>query len=104
MVGTGGMLHLTVGSGKSGAGGDAKVLVGETSAGTGGSLTLHTGYGSKSISGNVSLQTLDAGTKGVSGALGMSSGAAGGIITLSGGSMLDRGTGGSVAVNAGFSA
>jgi hypothetical protein len=53
----------------------AKVLAGETSAETGGSLTLHAGYDSKSTSGSMSLQTLGAGTAGVSGALVMSSGA-----------------------------
>ena len=70
------MLHLTMGSGNSGKGGDAKVLAGATSAESGGLLTLRAGYGSRNTNGSVSLQTLGAGTSGVSGVRVMSSGAA----------------------------
>merc|ERR1711968_312651 len=105
-----------------GNGGLINIYAGDSNSRTGGTISMQSGFGFKTSSGSILIQTLNAGTKGISGELmfstGTTSDGASGDISVGDGSALDGGhislfagktfanddsTGGSISIHSGFS-
>ena len=100
---------LSVGAGTTFTGGDVVVKAGATTfatAGTGGRISISSGYGTSTSSGSIVVQSMDAGTKGVSGhlsfATGTSSSGSSGTISISTGAVAG-GTSGDIKLSIGNS-
>ena len=86
MTGSGGDIHLSVGTGSYGDGGNVKMIAGSTTAepniktpfksvnATGGSVEIRSGASQETSSGEISVSTADAGVAGVSGQLRLKTG------------------------------